>query len=102
MKRDKQTKTSGPPRLFYPVPVPALEGGIEKHLVKVFGAEAVKEVVNLDGSEPGGALSLSREAVEAHLEKLSGAIHNYGQGWWWWWSTRGAHLAFLRLEVKAS
>lgn len=55
-----------------------LKGGIEKHLVKVFGAEVVKEVVNLDGSEAGGALSLSREAVVAHIEKLSGAIHNYG------------------------
>lgn len=55
-----------------------VQGGIEKVLVKVFGADAVKEVVNLDGSEPGSALSLSREAVEAHLEKLSGAIHNYG------------------------
>ena len=35
--------------------------------------------MNLDGGENGaGALSLSREAVEAHLEKLAGAIHNYG------------------------
>jgi Fe-S cluster biogenesis protein NfuA len=55
-----------------------LKGGIEKHLIKVFGKEAVKEVVNLDGSEPGSALSLSREAVVAHLEKLSAAIYNYG------------------------
>jgi Fe-S cluster biogenesis protein NfuA len=56
-----------------------LKGGIERTLVRVFGAEAVREVVNLDGGENGaGALSLSREAVEAHLEKLAGAIHNYG------------------------
>ena len=55
-----------------------LKGGIEKHLVKVFGGEAVKEVVNLDSSEPGGALSLSKDAVVAHMDKLSGAIHNYG------------------------
>ena len=38
----------------------------------------MKEVVNLDSDEPGSALTLSKEAVEAHLEKLAGAIHNYG------------------------
>ena len=33
----------------------------------------------MDGGEGGaGALSLSTEAVEEYLEKLSGAIHNYG------------------------
>ena len=55
-----------------------LKGGIEKTLIKVFGKEAIKEVVNLDGSEPGSAQSLTMESVEAHLEKLAGAIHNYG------------------------
>jgi len=55
-----------------------LKMGIEKTLIKVFGRDAVKEVVNLDSLEPGGAMSLSIEKVEAHLEKLRGAIHNYG------------------------
>jgi Fe-S cluster biogenesis protein NfuA len=55
-----------------------LKGGIEKTLRRVFGGENVKEVVNLDSDEPGSALTLSKEAVEAHLEKLAGAIHNYG------------------------
>ena len=54
-----------------------LKGGIEKTLVKVFG-DAVTQVVNLDDAGGGGAMSLSREAVSEHLEKLSGAIHNYG------------------------
>ena len=54
-----------------------LKGGIEKTLVKVFG-DAVTQVVNLDDAGGGGAISLSREAVAEHLEKLSGAIHNYG------------------------
>ena len=54
-----------------------LKGGIEKTLVKVFG-DAVTQVVNLDDAGGGGAMSLSREAVAEHLEKLSGAIHNYG------------------------
>jgi len=31
-----------------------LKMGIEKHLIKVFGKDNLKEVVNLDGSEPGG------------------------------------------------
>ena len=54
-----------------------LKGGIEKTLVKVFG-DAVTQVVNLDDAGGAGAMSLSREAVSEHLEKLSGAIHNYG------------------------
>ena len=54
-----------------------LKGGIEKTLVKVFG-DVVTQVVNLDDAGGGGAISLSREAVAEHLEKLSGAIHNYG------------------------
>jgi Fe-S cluster biogenesis protein NfuA len=34
--------------------------------------------VNLDEAGGGGAASLSRDAVSEHLEKLAGAIHNYG------------------------
>ena len=57
-----------------------LKGGIETTLFRVFGKEAVKEVVNLDqGGEDGkGPMSLSVEKVEEHLVKLEGAIHNYG------------------------
>lgn len=54
-----------------------LKGGIEKVLIKVFG-DAVQQVVNLDDEAGGGAQSLSLEKVSEHLEKLSGAIHNYG------------------------
>jgi len=57
-----------------------LKGGIETTLFKVFGREAIKEVVNLDqGGEGGkGPMSLSVEKMEDHLKKLEGAIHNYG------------------------
>jgi len=57
-----------------------LKGGIEATLFKVFGREAIKEVVNLDqGGEGGkGPMSLSVEKMEEHLKKLEGAIHNYG------------------------
>ena len=57
-----------------------LKGGIETTLFKVFGREAIKEVVNLDqGGEGGkGPMSLSVEKMEEHLKKLEGAIHNYG------------------------
>ena len=54
-----------------------LKGGIEKTLIKVFG-NAVRQVVNLDDENGGGAQSLSTEKVARHLEKLAGAIHNYG------------------------
>ena len=57
-----------------------LKGGIETTLFRVFGKEAVKEVVNLDqgGEDGNGPMSLSVEKVEEHLVKLEGAIHNYG------------------------
>ena len=54
-----------------------LKMGIEKSLIKVFG-DAIKEVVNLDSHDGSGSLSLSVDAVNQHVEKLKGAIQNYG------------------------